>query len=204
MFRIAAVAAALIVVACAPTEPVPSAAPSFPPVVTPVPVDLTSSPSVSPSAAARSSQSSAASVITEQVGLLSVTHPVAWRLVAGPEEIPGRPVPLFYLSNAPLTVGACPTPDPKSGEFQGCPEPLAALPPGGVLVTVNPNLGIVAMNPPQITFKAKTEACHAIGGEGEMWSVVGGTVLNACLRGPDLAAHEAEVRSVISSLRQAA
>ena len=96
-------------------------------------------------------------------------------------------------------------PNARSEErrVQGCPEPLAALPPGGVLVTVNPNLGIVAINPPQITFKAKTEACHAIGGEGEMWSVVGGTVLNACLRGPDLAAHEAEVRSVISSLRQA-
>jgi hypothetical protein len=143
-------------------------------------------------------------VITEQVGLLTVTHPVAWRLVAGPKGIPNRPIPLFYLSDAPLTVGPCPTPDPKSGEFQACPEPLAALPSGGVLVTVNPNLGLPTMNPPQVTVKTATKPCHAIGGEAEMWSVVGGTVLTACLRGPDLAAHEAEVRAVIASLKPAA
>jgi hypothetical protein len=192
---------ALIAVAACNSTPIPTASPNASPsgIASPVP-SLT--PSASPTASP--SQSPTVSVITERVGLLTVTHPVAWRLVAGPKEIPGRPVPLFYLSDAPLTVGLCPTPDPKSGEFQGCPEPLAALPSGGVLVTVNPNLGLPAMNPPQVTFENKTKPCQAIGGDAEMWSVVGGTVLTACLRGPDLAAHEAEVRAVIASLKPAA
>jgi hypothetical protein len=189
--------AAVIAIAACNNTPIPtvSSNPSPSGIASPTP---SAPPSASPS------QSPTVSVITEQVGLLTVTHPVAWRLVAGPKEIPNRPIPLFYLSDAPLTVGPCPTPDPKSGEFQGCPEPLAALPPGGVLVTVNPNLGLPAMNPPQVTFENKTKPCHAIGGEAEMWSVVGGTVLTACLRGPDLAAHEAEVRAVIASLKPAA
>jgi hypothetical protein len=199
------VAAAVIAVAACNTTPLPTAAPS--PTATPV-VSPTQTPTTattpSPTTATPPNPPPTASVITEQVGLLTVTHPVAWRLVAGPKDIPGRPVPLFYLSNAPLTVGPCPTPDPKSGEFQGCPEPLAALPSGGVLVTVNPNLGLPAMNPPQVTFENKTKACQAIGGEAEMWSVVGGTVLTACLRGPDLAAQEAEVRAVIASLKPTA
>lgn len=199
------VLAAVIAVAACNSTPIPTASPNpspsgyASPIVSPSP---SASPVASPSPS--SSPSPTLSVITEQVGLLTVTHPVAWRLVPGPREVPNRPIPLFYLSDAPLTVGPCPTPDPKSGEFQACPEPLAALPSGGVLVTVNPNLGLPAMNPPQVTFENKTKPCHAIGGEAEMWSVVGGTVLTACLRGPDLAAHEAEVRAVIASLKPAA
>ena len=37
----------------------------------------------------------------------------------------------------------------------------------------------------------------------QVWSVVGGAVVTACLRGPDLAAREAEVRGVIASLKPA-
>ena len=92
----------------------------------------------------------------------------------------------------------------KSGEFQGCPEPLAVHPSGGVLVTVDPNLGLPAMNPPHVAVRTATKPCDAIGGDAEMWSAVGGTVLRACLRGPDLAAHEAEIRAVIASLKPAA
>jgi hypothetical protein len=57
------------------------------------------------------------------------------------------------------------------------------------------------MNPPEIGVGTATKPCKAIGGDAEMRSVVGGTVLGACLRGPDLAAHEAEVRAVIASLK---
>ncbi len=196
--------AVIAVAACNSTpiptsSPIPSPSGIAAPITSPIP-----SPTPSASPMASPSQSPTASVITEQVGLLTVTHPVAWRLVAGPKDILGRPVPLFYLSDAPLTVGPCPTPDPKSGELRGCPEALAALPSGGVLVTVYPNLGLPAMNPPQVTVETATKPCHAIGGEAEMWSVVGGTVLTACLRGPDLAAHEAEVRAVIASLKPTA
>jgi putative hemolysin len=201
MHRNLIVLTALIAVAACNSTPIPTASPNPSPsgIASPIP-----SPTRSGSPSASPSYSPIVSVITEQVGLLTVTHPVFWRLVAGPKEIPNRLIPLFYLSDAPLTVGPCPTPDPKSGEFRGCPEPLAALPSGGVLVTVNPNLGLPAMNPPHVTVETATKPCHAIGGEAEMRSVVGGTVLTACLRGPDLAAHEAEVRAVIASLRPAA
>jgi hypothetical protein len=201
MHRNLIVLTAVIAVAACNSTPIPTASPNPSPsgIASPIPSPTPSAPS-----SASPSQSPIVSVITEQVGLLTVTHPVAWRLVAGPENIPGRPVPLFYLSDAPLTVGPCPTPDPKSGEFLGCPEPLAALPSGGVLVTVDPNLGLPAMSPPQVTVRTATEPCDAIGGDAEMWSAVGGTVLRACLRGPDLAAHEAEVRAVIASLKPAA
>lgn len=200
MHRTLIVLAAVIAVAACNSTPISTASPNSSPsgIASPVP-----SPTPSASPIATPSQSPTASVITELVGLLTVTHPVAWRLVAGPKDIPGRPIPLFYLSNAPLIVGPCPTPDPKSGAFQACPEPLATLPSGGVLVTVTPNLGLPAMNPPQVSVKEATESCDAIGGDAEMWSVVGGTVLTACLRGPDLAAHEAEVRAVIASLKPA-
>src|SRR6476661_1585931 len=192
---------ALIGVASCTSPSIPTASPNSTPSGTAPPFP---SPIASGSPIASPSQSPAASVITERVGLLTVTHPVAWRLVAGPRNIPGRPVPLFYLSDAPLTVGPCPTPDPTGGEFQGCPAPLAVLPSGGVLITVDPNLGLPARNPPEIGVSAATRPCRAIGGEAEMRSVVGATVLSACLRGPDLAAHEAEVRSVIASLNPAA
>src|SRR6476619_7613627 len=164
--NLAAFAAVIAIAACSST-PIPAASPnpssssSSPPIPSPIP-----SPSASP--VAPPSQSPSVSVITEQVGLLTVTHPVAWRLVAGPKGIPGRPVPLFYLSDAPLTVGPCPTPDPTGGEFQGCPAPLAVLPSGGVLITVVPNLGLPARNPPEIGVSAATRPCRAIGGEAEM------------------------------------
>lgn len=180
--HLVALVAVIAVVACN-IAPVPTAAPR--PIATPV-----ASPVATPTAA----------LITEQVGLLTVTHPVAWRVVAGPKAVPNRPVPLFYLSDAPLAVGPCPTPDPKSGEFQGCPDPLSALPAGGVLVTVDPNLGFAALNPPQVSVEVATGSCRALGGAAQVWSVVGGAVVSACLRGPDLAAREAEVRGVIASL----
>jgi hypothetical protein len=200
MHRNLIVLTAVIAIAACNSTPISTASPKpSPSSASPIP-----SPTPSASPSATPSQTPTVSVITEQVGLLTVTHPVAWRLVAGPKDIPGLPIPLFYLSDAPLTVGPCATPDPQSGEFQGCPEPLAALPSGGVLVTVDPNLGLPAVNPPQIAVRTATKPCHAIGGEAEMWSVVGGTVLRACLRGPDLAAHEAQVRAVIASLKPAA
>jgi hypothetical protein len=189
---------AVIAVAACSSTPVPTAVPS--PIVTSV---ASPTPTPTPTAATTPNPSPTAALITEKVGLLTVTHPVAWRVVAGPKAVPNRPVPFFYLSDVPLAVGPCPTPDPKSGEFQACPDPLSALPSGGVLVTVNPNLGVLAMNPPLITVEAATGPCRAIGGEVEMWSVVNVTVLTACLRGPDLAAHEAADRNVIASLKPA-
>jgi len=208
--HLVALVAAVIVVAACNSSPVPTAAPSpvSTPVASPPPMPATTPASTptttpTPTAATTPNPSPPAALITAQVGLLTVTHPVAWRLVAGPKAVPNRPVPLFYLSDAPLAVGPCPTPDPKSGEFQGCPDPLSALPAGGVLVTVDPNLGLPAMNPPRMDVQVADGPCRALGGAAQMWSVVGGAVVTACLRGPDLATREAEVRGVIASLKPA-
>lgn len=178
---------------------------------TPPPASLMLSASPMPSASpiataspiASSTPSPTTSIITEQVGLLTVTHPAAWPVVPGPTAVPDRPVPLFYLSDAPLTVGPCPTPDPTTGEFQGCAEPLSGLPFGAVLVTVSPNQGLPAFDPPQVGVQVADGRCRAIGGETQINSVVGGAVVTACLRGPDIAKHEAEVRGVIASLKPA-
>lgn len=187
--------AAIVVAACS-SPPLPTASP------TPSPSPV-ASPTPSPSPVASPTPSPATSNITEQVGLLTVTHPASWRVVAGPKAVPSRPVPLFYLSDAPLTVGPCPTPDPTTGEFQDCQEPLSALPLGAVLVTVSPNLGLLALIPPQVGVQVADGPCRAIGGESQIFSVVGGAVVTACLRGPDIAAHEAEVRGIIASLKPA-
>ena len=200
--HLVALVAAVVAVAACNSSPVPTPAPS--PVSTPV-ASPASTPTTTPAStpAITPNPSPTAALITEQVGLLTVTHPVAWRVVAGPMTVPNRPVPLFYLSDAPLAVGPCPTPDPKSGEFQSCPDPVSALPAGGVLVTVDPNLGLPAMNPPQVSVQVATGSCRALGGAAQVWSVVGGAVVRACLRGPDLVAHEGDVRGVIASLRPA-
>jgi hypothetical protein len=204
MRRNLVVLAAVIAIGACTSTPIPTARPSSSPA--PVPLITPPLPRASPTATpapaptATPTPAPTATSITELVGRLTVTHPVAWRVVPGPDPIAGRPVPLFYLSDVRLTVGPCPTPNPKSGVFHACPEPLAELPSGGVLVTVVPNLGLPAMNPPQVSVGAATAQCRAIRGDAEMASVVGGTVLTACLRGPGLAAHEAEVRAVVASL----
>jgi hypothetical protein len=197
------------------------------PVVSPTQTPTTAT-TPSPTTATTPNPPPTAALITEQVGRLTVTHPVAWRMVAGPKAVPNLLVPLFYLSDVPLAVGPCPTPDPKTGAlfqgcpeplavgpcptpdpktgalFQGCPEPLSALPADGVLVTISPNFGGVFEGiPPLITVDSPDASCRAVGGEAQIDSATAGTVVIACLRGPDLSSHEAEVRGVIASLKPA-
>jgi hypothetical protein len=192
--RMIVVLTALILVAACNSSPLPTPSPvssAAPTAATPMPP---ASPSATPAASATPP------LVTEQMGHLTVTHPRTWRAVAGPSVVANRPVPLFYLSNAPLTVVPCHTPDTKTGVFEGCPDPISELPADGVLVTINPNLGILALNPPRVSVETASGSCRSIGGETQMSSVVWSTVVTACLRGPDIAASEAQVRGVISSL----
>lgn len=142
-------------------------------------------------------------LVTEQIDGLTVTHPVTWQVIRAPagSQRPSRP--LFYLSDVPLTVEPCPSADPATGVFGPCPEPVAALPPGGVLVTVATNPGLAALVPPLVNVQAANPACKSLGGETEVESVVGGAVVDACLRGPDLAGAEDQVRGLIAALSQA-
>lgn len=141
-----------------------------------------------------------ADTVTEQIGHLLVTHPTSWRAVPGPVSDPHRAVPLFYLSNAPLSEAPCPT-ILEDNTYTGCPQPTNALPASGVLVTVSPNLGLSAAIPPRVNVAAAIGACLSIGGERSVESVVGGTVIEACLRGPGLDQTESQLRDLISTLK---
>ncbi len=135
------------------------------------------------------------------IGSLTVTHPASWHVMAGPPVVPARPVPLAYLANVGLSVGTCPTITP-GGVAGPCTAPVRSLPDGGVLVTIAPNLGLAAMTPPRVSTISPPEAwCRRIGGEAEAWSVVSGTCITACLRGPGLAASEAQFQALVGSIR---
>jgi hypothetical protein len=191
MRRLVVLAAALAIASCT-TTPTPStpSAPGPSTIVSPAP---TSSP-------AASAAHSPVALITDHIGSLTISHPAAWSLVPGPAPVSGGFVPLFYLSNAGFAVRPCPTPNPTTHAFDGCPAPLAALPPGGVLVTVIPNGGLAAMVPPQVFVQAPTDACLAIGSDAQVFSVVGGVVVTGCVRGPDAATSEAAVKAMIASI----
>jgi hypothetical protein len=141
--------------------------------------------------------------VTEQLAGLRVTHPVAWTSVAGPGPVAdGGLVPQFYLTNTTLTV-ACPSPA-SGGLFEGCPAPIAALPAGGVLVTVSDAGNMLELMPPEVNAGPPTDdwtgPCHSIGGERQVVSVLDGVVVSACLRGPNLDAAETAARTMIASL----
>jgi hypothetical protein len=193
---------AVIAIAACSSPPAPTASPSATLVESSTPSSV-ASPTPTPTASAIPSSSLPSALVTEQVGRLSVTHPLAWHVIDGPMVVPNRPVPLFYLSDAPLTVGPCPTPDPTTGAFPACPMPLSALPAGGVLVVFSPNPGFMEGVPPLITVEAPDTSCRAVGGEAQVYSAAAGMVVIACLRGPDLPTHEAEVRGVINLLKLA-
>lgn len=140
-------------------------------------------------------------LISGPIGPLTVTHPASWHVVAGPPAVPGRPVPLAYLANVGLAVGTCPTITPE-GVFGPCAPPVRTLPPGGVLVTIAPNMGLAEMIPPGVDTISPPDAwCDGIGGEAEAWSAVSGAFITACLRGPGLAASEAEFHALVASIR---
>jgi hypothetical protein len=191
MRRLLILAAALAIASCSTTPtPSTSSAPEPTTIVSPLPTS-------SPAAAAVPSP---AALITDHIGRLTISHPAVWSLVPGPAPVSGGLVPLFYLSNKPLDVRPCPTANPTTHAFDGCPAPLAHLSPGDVLVTVIPNGGLAAMLPPQVFVQAPTDACIALGSDAQVFSVVGGVVVTGCIRGPDEATSEAELKAMIASI----
>lgn len=146
------------------------------------------------------SPSPVTALVTQTIDGVVVTHPVDWHLVTGPTPPGGRAVPAFYLANAPLTVVPCPSIG-ADGTYTGCAQPIAALPDGGVLVTVSPNLGLMEAAPPQVNMIALTESCQSISGERSIEAVAAGMVVEACLRGPGIDQSEARVRELVASMK---
>jgi hypothetical protein len=164
---------------------------------TPVP---SSTASLAPSPMPSAQNPATAGLVTDRVGRLSVIHPAPWHLTAGPAPVTGGYVPLLYLSNVALDVKPCPTPDPTTHVFNGCPFPVGSLAPNGVVVTIEPNGGLLALIPSDVMSQAADGECRAAGGERQVGSVVGAVVVSACLSGPSLDAEEAQVRAAIASL----
>ena len=149
-----------------------------------------------PTPAPTPTPSAPATLITEQVKNLIVTHPQAWQMTPGPgpaEVARLNLFPLFYLSNVPLGAVNCTS-------TNGCAEPTNALPAGGAIVSVSSNPGLAEMLPPAIYVEAASGDCQSIGGERHVSAVVVGAVVDACLRGPGLDQAEAQVRELISTL----
>ena len=80
---------AVIAVAACSTVPVPTASPTATPVESPT-LSPVASPAPMPPASAIPSASQPSGLVTEQVGRLSVTHPVAWHVFLGPPVVECR------------------------------------------------------------------------------------------------------------------
>jgi hypothetical protein len=165
----------------------------------PIPAPVTTPTEPTDEVAISSAPSTA--LTTESVGQINVTYPADWHLDVSPTVGANQPGPRFYLSDSPLVVGPCPTADPATGVLPGCPLPLAALPASGVIVSFSPNPGVAESLPPPITIEAPDRACASVDGDAQVSSAAAGMVIVACLRGPAIATHEAEVWAVINSLR---
>lgn len=142
-------------------------------------------------------------LVTERIAGLSVTHPASWSAVSGPSALLGGGlIPIFYLSNAPLNVESCP--EQTNQSFDGCAPPIESLPEGGVLVTVSNAGNLNEPLPPIVTAGGPTDdwpgPCRSIGGDRQVYSVLHGVTLSACLRGPGVDANEAAVRAMIASM----
>ena len=196
---------AALAVACSP-------APTAPPSASAVP---SRSPTLLPASP------SAAAVVTDTANGISFDRPASWTRWLPNAHDPINDGPLIYLSTDPLlpTCATTPqgSPNPADSRGRACDWPLAELAPNGVLVTwlttrilaPLPSAG-EAVEVNGATGRLEIEkpgSCSAVGadetldvlvpiGQPKPWSNI---AMVACLRGPDLAAGEAQVRAMLAS-----
>jgi hypothetical protein len=152
---------------------------------------------------------------------ISFERPSTWIRWQPNEHSPINDGPLIYLSTDPLQP-ACATmpeatPNPANAQGRACDWPLAALAPDGVLVTWLttrileriPSAGEALEVNGATTRLATTKpgTCAAINADETMELLVpigqptplSNLAVVACLRGPDLAAAETQVRALLAS-----
>ncbi len=196
---------AAFAVACSPAPTVPPSASLAP---TPSPTVLLASPSP-------------AAIVTDAANGISFDRPASWTRWLPNAHDPINDGPLIYLSTDPLlpTCATTPqaTPNPADARGRACDWPLADLAPNGVLVTwlttrilaPLPSTGdAVEVNGATGRLEVeKPGSCSAVGadetldvlvpiGQPKPWSNI---AMVACLRGPDLAGAEAQVRAMLAS-----
>ncbi len=159
-----------------------------------------------------SSPTSAPSPTTATVGSMAFLVPPGWHVVR-PRSWVAPTGPALFLSNAPID-------DPCPTSFRGtaCLEPLAQLPPDGILVMFTsaaaaalsvsaPSLAWFAPGSPvpiAVGTSSPDSPCTAMGGEVEAQTILRDFEVTACLRGPGLAAGEAMVQALIDAWSEAA
>jgi hypothetical protein len=68
-------------------------------------------------------------------------------------------------------------------------------------VTIDPNLGLAELAPPQVYVIAPDGRCTPLGADAEAWSVVAGAVVTGCFRGPGQAAAEADFTDLVNAIQ---
>lgn len=198
----------LVAAAAIACSPAPTAAPS-------------SSPAPTPSSATTEASPTPPAIVNDKANGIAFVRPASWTRWQPNAHNPINDGPLIYLSTEPLlaTCATTPeqTPNPPDARGRACDWPLASLSPDGVLVnwyttrilTPLPSAGErIEVN--GATGRLQVEKpgyCSAIGadetlqilvpiGQPKPWSNV---AVVACLRGPELATSEMQVRAMLAS-----
>jgi hypothetical protein len=153
----------------------------------PTPGGTTSSPTPS-------SSPSDTGDVTHDFGVFSIVTPASWHVITRTWTNP--PGPFLFVSNA-VIADPCPT------TFLGaqCLEPLAQLPPEGIVVTFDGSAGSGLPNPTPIPMAAPLgSACLAMAGEREQAVLFPGFGVTACLRGPDFTTNESAFARLVASI----
>jgi hypothetical protein len=161
-------------------------------------------------------------LVEDVVGGISFARPSTWTRWQPNTHDPINDGPLIYLATDPLlpdcAVGPSATPHPPGVHGRACDWPLISLAPDGVLVTwldtrilqPLPSDGeSVTVNGTTARVQIDKPGCAAIGadealdvlvpiGQPKPWSNI---AMVACLRAPDLATSEAQVRAMLASAR---
>jgi hypothetical protein len=198
---------AMLAVACSAAATVP---PSGSPTPTPSSTSLTAPPSV-------------AAVVSDAADGISFARPASWTRWLPNAHNPINDGPLIYLSTDPLvpTCATTPqtTPNPADARGRACDWPLGELAPNGVVVTwlttrilaplpsagdpveVNGATGRLQIEKPgSCSAVVADETLYVLVpiGQPKPWSNI---AVLACLRGPDLATSEAQVRAMLASAK---
>lgn len=175
------------------------------------------------SAASRTPAPTTVATVSDAANGITFVHPAAWVRWQPNAHDPINDGPLIYLSTDPLlaTCATMPLQSPNPPDARGgtCDWPLRSLAPEGVFVDwyTTRILGPSPTSGEAIEVNGETArlrierpgSCSAIGadetlavlvpiGQPKPWSNIAVVV---CLRGPDLATSEAQVRAMLASAR---
>ena len=155
---------------------------------------------------------------TYRNSFLTFTYPAAWAPSVFTEQTLHFH-PMVYLSTQPTHDPCRTTASALGGSTTTCGWPVGRLAPGGVVVALENrgqpvfSLANFAGAPTRIggrPAKVSTQrpgSCRALGGEATVSVAIARplasnwTALDACLRGPNLAEQERQVRALLSSMR---